>query len=267
MAFAKKNQLHLKIIYVAALFIFSASFIGCKSQLFNRKIQAQVIEVIDGDTVKLADNKIVRYIGLDTPELHKRVGEDWVDNPEPFGEEAKQFNESLVKGKSVSLVLDVEQKDKYGRLLAYCFVDNIFVNERILEEGLGMLYTRPPNVRYTEILVAAQKKARENQKGLWQGENFIYAKDAYKYINQMATVEGRVIKVAESSNVVYLNFGKNYKDDFTVVIFRSDLPSFIAAGISPARFKDKVVQVTGKIKEYNGPEIIVRHPSQIEIVK
>lgn len=240
---------------------------ACQISPFAKHLDAKISEVLDGDTVKLDSGQTVRFIGLDTPELHKNTGEKWVDVNEPLALEAKQLNESLVKGKLVRLEFDVELKDKYSRLLAYCFVDNVFVNERILEEGLGLLYTRPPNVKYNEILVAAQKRARDNQKGLWSNEQFISADEAANYIGSIATVEGKVLKVKESEKVIYLNFGKDYKKDFTIVIFRQDLASFLAAGINPVKFKNKTLRVFGKVKDYNGPEIIARHPSQIEVLR
>lgn len=251
------------LVLIAALVLFS----GCQISPFAKYIDAKVVECIDGDTVKLDNGEAVRFIGIDTPELHKRTGDNWADVNDPFALEAKQLSEKLVKGKLVRLEFDIELRDKYSRLLAYCFADNVFVNERILEEGLGLLYTRPPNVKYSEILVAAQKRARDNQKGLWSNEQFISAKAAANYIGSIATVEGKVLKVKESEKVIYLNFGADYKKDFTIVIFRQDLASFLAAGINPAKFKSKTVRVFGKIKEYNGPEIIVRHPSQIEILQ
>lgn len=237
------------------------------SNFSPKEISAEVSQVIDGDTIQLANGKMVRYLGLDTPELHWRTGKQWSDINEPFALEAKEFNEALVKGKQVRLEFDIERTDKYHRLLAYCFVDNIFVNERILEEGLGLLYTRTPNVKYVDILVAAQKKARQNEKGLWAQELLIKATEAANYIGRIATVEGKVLKVSETEKTIYFNFGRDYKSDFTAVIFRKDLASFIAAGVSPWRFKGKVIRVFGKIKSYNGPEIIVQDPSQIEIIQ
>lgn len=261
------KQLRLPIRALKSLILLVIIVFGCQAQSLKGSIQARVIDCIDGDTIKLEDGTMVRYIGIDTPELHKKEGQNWEDVNEAFALEAKLLNEQLVKNKLVKLEFDVERKDKYSRLLAYCFVDNIFVNERILEEGLGLFYTRPPNQRYVGILVSAQKKARGNQKGIWGKELFITPEEACKYIGSVATLEGVVLKVTKTDKVIYLNFGRDYKKDFTVVIFKQDLPSFIAEGINPVSFKGKTLRVFGKIKEYNGPEIICRHPSQIEILR
>lgn len=258
------NKLRYSLLSFLLSLLLGCQFLSCP---ISNQINADVVEVIDGDTIQLSSGKIVRYIGIDTPELHKRTGEKWTDVNEPLAKAAKEFNEKLVKGKRVRLEFDVQRIDKYNRLLAYCFVDNVFVNERILEEGLGLLYTGAPNVKYVDILVASQKKARDNQKGLWANECTAKAQDASFCIGQVGTITGKVLGVTKSQKIVYLNFGRDYQSDFTAVIFNKDLPSFVAAGYSLAGFKGKVVRVFGKINQYNGPEIIVRHPSQIEIIQ
>ncbi len=258
------NKIKFSLLFPLLSILLGCQFFSCP---LSKYINADVAQVIDGDTVQLTNGKIVRYIGIDTPELHKKAGEKWADVNEPFAKAARELNEKLVKGKRVKLEFDVERIDKYGRLLAYCFVDNVFVNERILEQGLGVLYTSAPNVKYVDILVASQKKARDNQKGLWAAECIAQAQDASLCLGQVGTISGKVLKVSESEKVIYLNFGRDFRTDFTAVIFRKDLPSFLAVGINPVRFKGKTISIFGKIKEYNGPEIIVRHPSQIEIIQ
>lgn len=130
----------------------------------------KVGRVIDGDTIVLENGKIVRYIGIDAPELHhpkKKV--------ECFAKEAKEANEKLVLNKTVRLEKDLSETDKYGRLLRYVYVDNpstslgemIFVNEYLVKEGFALLATFPPDVKYQNLFQKAQKNAQENNKGLW----------------------------------------------------------------------------------------------------
>lgn len=126
-------------------------------------IAAVVQRVIDGDTVVLAGGERVRYIGVDTPELHhpkKKV--------QPYAREATEFNRRLVEGQKVRLELDVDRRDKYGRLLAYVYLeDGRFVNAELLKEGYAQLLTIPPNVRYVDLFVGLQKQARDAKRGLW----------------------------------------------------------------------------------------------------
>lgn len=121
----------------------------------------KVKRVIDGDTIELENGERVRYIGVDTPELSA---------PDSLGEHARAINETLVGGKSVEIVLDVQERDKYGRLLAYVYVDTLLVNAWLLERGYAKVLTIPPNVRHAERFLGLQQKAREAGVGFWSQE-------------------------------------------------------------------------------------------------
>ncbi|MBN3039858.1 MAG: thermonuclease family protein, partial [Candidatus Omnitrophica bacterium] len=202
----------------------------------------KVIEVIDGDTIRLENGKLLRYIGLDTPELRDKKNGNFVFNPQPYSQEAAQYNRGLVEGKNIRVEFDLVQMDKYKRLLGYCFLGDIFINAKLLEEGLAALYTCPPNVKYSQLFVKNQREARQNKKGIWSGHEVVSADKAYQYIGQIRCVRGRVLATYQSKKCVYLNFGSNYKEDFTVVIFNDALEQFRTKGIDPCTFyKDKLI--------------------------
>ena len=143
----------------------------------------------------------------------------------------------------------------------------MLVNKKLLEEGLAVLYTKPPNVAHADEFIAAQKQARKNKKGLWETYGTIDHAQANRHINQIRTVRGRIINTYDSGKVVFLNFGYDHKTDFTVVIFKNSISSFLNKGINPVSFyRGKTVEVTGRIKEYNGPEIIVNIPEEIVVI-
>jgi len=122
-----------------------------------------VTRVIDGDTIEIEGGKKVRYIGIDTPET--------VDPRKPvqcFGVEAFNKNKELVERKRIRLEKDISETDKYGRLLRYVYVDGIFVNDYLVRQGYAYAYTYPPDVKYSEQFIQAQKEARENNRGLWK---------------------------------------------------------------------------------------------------
>ena len=124
--------------------------------------------MIDGDTIRVCcvfgDQVTVRYIGIDTPETHHPM-----KGVEHYGEEASDANRKLVDGKTVSLEFDVEQRDRYGRLLAYVFLkDGTFVNAWLVENGYAVVMTIPPNVKYQELFLKLQREAREARRGLWR---------------------------------------------------------------------------------------------------
>ena len=128
-------------------------------------LDGPVVRVVDGDTIHVrigARVEKVRYIGVNTPEVHHpRKGE------EPGGREAAEVNRRLVEGERVRLELDVQERDRYGRLLAYVWVGDVMVNAELVRLGYAQVMTIPPNVRYQEIFVKLQREAREAGRGLW----------------------------------------------------------------------------------------------------
>jgi micrococcal nuclease len=128
-------------------------------------LTATVLRVVDGDTiyVDLAGHaEKVRYIGMDTPEVHHpRRGE------EPGGRAATLLNRRLVEGRTVRLELDVQSRDRYGRLLAYVYVGDVMVNAELVRRGYAQAMTVPPNVRHASLFVRLQREAREAGRGLW----------------------------------------------------------------------------------------------------
>lgn len=119
--------------------------------------------VIDEDTIEVEDETgtkyRVRYIGIDTPETS-----------EDYGDIATEKNKELVEGKVVKLEKDVSSTDKYGRILAYVYVGDIFVNAYLVQEGYAQISTYPPDVKHADYFLELQQEARENNKGLWSIE-------------------------------------------------------------------------------------------------
>lgn len=123
---------------------------------------AQVGRVIDGDTIELFDGRRVRYIGIDTPEM-----EDTRKEVKCFAKEAKEENVRLVDGKTVRLKKDVSETDKYGRLLRYVYVGDVFINEYLIRQGFARIDTIPPDVKFQQQFLGAQREAKGQGRGLW----------------------------------------------------------------------------------------------------
>lgn len=133
----------------------------------TRVLVGEVVRVVDGDTihVRLGDRvEKVRYIGVNTPEVHGRAG-----GPQPGAVEATALNRALVEGRRVRLELDVRERDRYGRLLAYVWVGDVLVNAELVRRGYAQVMTVPPNVRYQGLFLRLQRDAREAGRGLWRG--------------------------------------------------------------------------------------------------
>lgn len=137
----------------------------------------KIVYVNDGDTIKLNNNERVRLIGIDTPEsrdgdkLSRDVKKRHSDRKTQLamGKKASIYAKSFLEGQSVRLEYDVEQRDRYGRLLAYVYLmDGTFVNAKIIQEGYAYPLTIPPNVRYAHLFQQWFKEARQQKRGLWQ---------------------------------------------------------------------------------------------------
>lgn len=126
-----------------------------------------VAKVVDGDTLELEDGRIVRFIGIDTPET--------VDPRRPvgcFGKEASWETKRLLSGKIVILQKDITEVDKYKRILRYIYLpldsgETLFIQDYLVREGFAKVYTYPPDVKFDIQFREAEKQARENLRGLW----------------------------------------------------------------------------------------------------
>lgn len=169
-------------LILALLTIFQSSC-GNSNNKENSKTlnlpEATVDHVIDGDTVVVifsGQKEHVRLIGIDTPEsrINKRVEKQRelgdAEKVIELGKKAKEFTKSLVKpGDKVYLEFDVQQRDRYGRLLAYVYLqDGRMLNKEIICNGYAMPLTIPPNVKYEEELRKCYQEAREKGLGLWK---------------------------------------------------------------------------------------------------
>lgn len=141
-------------------------------------VSGEVVYVVDGDTahIKLETGKIekVRFIGVDTPESTIEY--------EPYGKEAASYTRAKLLHRTVFVETDVSQRDRYGRLLAYIWLDRptddnggvshadvarLMFNSWLVADGYAQMMTIPPNVKYVDDFRALERFARERNRGLW----------------------------------------------------------------------------------------------------
>jgi endonuclease YncB( thermonuclease family) len=132
---------------------------------------ATVTRVVDGDTLVVnykGSEERVRLIGVDTPEsVHPDVAKNL-----PEGKVASEYTKSKLEGKDIELEFDVQERDQYGRILAYVWVDGEMFNKTLLKEGYARVATYPPNVKYVNDFIKIQEEARKNNKGFWSNDTF-----------------------------------------------------------------------------------------------
>jgi endonuclease YncB( thermonuclease family) len=225
---------------------------------------ARVAEVVDGDTVALDDGRQVRLVGLQAPKLPLgRPGfPTW-----PLAEEAKAALEGLVLGRTVELRHGGARRDRHGRALAHLYRDDgLWVQGEMLGRGLARVYTFADNRALAADLYARERAARAAGRGIW-GHSF-YAlrtpETVGRDVGTFQVVEGRVVKAARVKGTVFLNFGPDWRTDFTARIAGGALKLFAGTGVDPLALEGRTVQLRGWVSSRDGPMIELTHPEQIE---
>lgn len=130
-------------------------------------VPAEVVNVVDGDTIDVrlerGQEERVRFILVDTPEtVHPKKGE------EPFGREASDFTKRALSDQEVNLKFGIQERDKYGRILAYVYLkDGTMINELLLEKGLARVVIFPPNTEFVDQFRDIEAQAKKEHKGIW----------------------------------------------------------------------------------------------------
>ncbi|SEM18289.1 micrococcal nuclease [Mesobacillus persicus] len=229
-----------KYLFVLVIFI-SLIITGCSSNATDG-LTAKVLSVTDGDTIKVklkdGSEERVRMTLIDTPETkHPRLG------VQPFGKEASEFTTSKLTGKEVVLEMDVEERDQYGRLLAYVWLGDTLFNELLIEKGYARVAVFPPNTKYVDQFNSVQKKAQAAGVGIWSIENYAQ-EDGYNTgttEKEELTSPGNSeckgqIKGNTNSKIYHLPSGAHYDavNEHNIVWFCSEGEAE-AAGYRPAK--------------------------------
>lgn len=174
----KKSKSLLSAILIAVV-ISVGSYYGLDLSSFFETEQTaeqgetfEVIKVIDGDTIKInykGKHENIRFLLIDTPEMsHKQF-----DGPQPFAVEAKEKVEDLLVGGKVDVEIGVQERDKYGRLLGYLYVNGKSIQDELLREGLARVAYVYNDKRHLERYLHIEKEAKKSGKGIWSIENYV----------------------------------------------------------------------------------------------
>ena len=168
-------------MYTTSKILLSLFIVLLISSHTNAQELCAVLRVVDGDTLKVDYNgqkESIRLIGIDTPESRinkktkkdaKRSGED-IEAIIAMGKRATAYVEGLVKlGDTITIEFDVQERDRYGRLLGYVYLSNgKMLNEEIVKAGYANVMTIPPDVKYKDKFLKAYQEAMESKRGLWE---------------------------------------------------------------------------------------------------
>ena len=227
--------------------------------------QARVTAVVDGDTVVLNDGREVRMVGIQAPKLPlgRPNFPTW-----PLADEAKAALERMVLGRDVNVHLAPTPQDRHGRVLAHLTRtgDGLWLQGELLKQGLARVYTFPDNRVLAPELLGFERQARKDAIGIWALSYYDLrsAENVSRDIGTFQIVEGVVWDTAKVKKTIYLNFGADWRSDFTIKVKARNDPIFRDAGIDLLALKGKRVRVRGWVKSKNGPLIELDHPERLE---
>lgn len=214
-----------------------------------------IVELEDGDRLN------VRLAGIRQP-----------DEGSAGYEQAHARLETLARDQFVALSYQDEiQRDRYERAIAYVALENgSDLAAQLVREGWAIVYSDLNARLEIENTRMLENEARNASMGLWADQDFaIQSADPNilaLHLESVQIVEGRIIDTADTRERIYLNFGFDYRSDFTVSIERRAVPRFEAAGIDLANLQDMRVRVRGWLHRRNGPMISIDHPERLEIL-
>ncbi len=220
---------------------------------------------IDGDTLRLADGRVVRLLGLAAPKP-----EDASDaNVAKVAAAARQTLAMLALGKPLGLAFEGPRGDRHRRILAHVVAkDGTWLAAALVTAGLARVRTTADQRSGAARLLALEAEARAARRGLWALAAFrvLDTAAAGSQLDRFHLVEGRVIATSNTKGRLWLNFGSDWRTDFTVALDGAAQRRFKAAGVDPVALHGKIIRVRGWLRLYNGPLIDVTHPEQIEVV-
>ncbi len=255
---------HASRVLIAALSIGQLS-IG-QAWALDPGTTGQAVRIIDGDTLDLADGTVVRLVGLQAPKPPLGRAGPTLGS---LADESRRVLGELALGKTLSLSFGGRRRDRYGRVLAHLHdQDGTWIQAEMLRRGMALVHSLPDNRARVREMLALEHKARLAAVGIWSSPLYSIrtVDESRGFVGTFQLVEGRVLSVAEVRRRTYLNFGEDWKTDFTVTVAPRDLRRFTKSGVDLQRMEGHVIRVRGWLKLYNGPMIEATHPEQIEMV-
>lgn len=241
----------------------------------------QVVDIVDGDTLFLNTGEEVRLVGIQAPKLPlgRKGFTAW-----PLAAEAKQALTEITLGKQVQLYTGQTQIDRHGRVLAHILVvendnDPVWVQRELLNRGLARVYSFSDNRDGVLPLLQVEQKARAATQGIWavpyyhmlSAQNIANAVKSRTYFgNRFELVEGQVRDVSLFRDRAYVNFGDDWRDDFSLIIQQEDYKSFGQGRDAGEQFieslKGRHIRVRGWTYLKNGPMMRITHKERIEFL-
>ncbi len=241
---------------------------GADFGALKRTGTAEVISIIDPQTVQLHDGRIIRLSGIDFPDLQIHEAGD-------FSVTSVKVLKDMLLNQGVNIYQtkksDWGRTNRMGHDIAHLerIKDQIWVQGTMVSLGLARVRTTKRTPEMAKQLYDLEIAARKNKLGLWEVEDYsiLTPGGAKNRADSYQIIEGRIESAALKSNRIYLNFGKDWRSDLTVSIPPADKRAFSKVGLDPLGWGGKTLRVRGWLEEYNGPYIEINHPQAVEILE
>jgi len=231
---------------------------------FRQTTTGPVVEIVDGDTLKLADGTLVRLSAIDVPG----------DPPPAAGDRAPagaaaSFLADAVLGRPVAL--SPVASDRYGRLRAEVHLtDGRWLQAELVAAGLARVRPASGEAGCARLLLAIETGARRARRGLWASPAFaVRTADDPSLLTRSGlyeVIEGRVVSVARGLRLAFIDFGRDFRRDFTVMVPIAIIGDLAAAGLPLESLRGRRVRVRGLVEESGGPAIRLADPVELELV-
>lgn len=234
---------------------------------------AAVRKIITPDTLELDNGRIIKLAGLYFPdETPQETG--------PYALLAIKVLKDMLTGKTVEIYQtpkkDWGRENRMGHQIAHLLRVNknkttdaekpLWVQGTLLELGLAIAETTQRNPQMATQMYQREEKAKDEKIGLWENPLILSPEDAQKHIGSFQIVQGRIESVSLNKNILYINFGKNWRDDFTVSLGPALQRQLGERGLNPLQWGGESIRVRGWLEEYNGPHIKLDNIEAIEFL-
>lgn len=223
--------------------------------------QVHVARVIDPVSFELSGGDELRLEGLGPPRAPSGHEGAW-----PLLEETTADVSALLGAGAISYA-PTDAPDRYGRIIAQAWLeDGRWLNGELAARGWARVETTADQRRCAVQALALEAQARANRRGMWRLSAYEVreALEAAAFTNDFQIVVGRIVAADQVRGRIYLNFGEDWRTDFTVTIAPRDVSRFADTGLDPLSWAGREIRVRGWLEFYNGPMIEVSHPEQIE---
>jgi endonuclease YncB( thermonuclease family) len=217
---------------------------------------------VDGGGFLTVDGEEVRLSGVLAPGAGGEV------TSAAMAAAARDALADVLRDRTVTLAEAGAPRDRYGRTIAQVFADGTWVQAALIDAGEVRAAPDLASSACAKALLAAEAKARDGRRGQWRGAFRVRnPNDIRNRVGSFQIVEGEVVTASVPRGRAFINFGADYRTDFTVTVEPEDMRTFRQARFDVPALAGKRIRVRGWVEFYNGPEITITSPAAIEVLE